>query len=154
MTAVLRLQEDGKILVQDAVFVSKDAEGKTSVVETSDPTPGTAALGSGMWGLLFGALLAVPIAGLAIGAATGALTAKLIDTGVPDEFVKEVREVVAPGWTALALLVSHINREAVLAELERFHGARLISGNLSPEAVAAVSEALGDTTANPSDASA
>jgi uncharacterized membrane protein len=144
MTAVLRLQQDGKILVQDAVFVGKDEEGRTSVLETTDPGPGASAFSSGMWGMLFGALLAVPIAGLAVGAATGALAAKLIDTGVPDEFVQQVRESVAPGSTALALLVSHINREAVLAELERFKGATLLSSDLSQEAVDAVNQALSE----------
>jgi len=144
MTATLRLQQEGNILVQDAVFVSKNADGKTRVVETTDPTPGTSALTSGAWGLLFGALLAVPIAGLAVGAATGALMAKLIDTGVPDDFVAQVREQVKEGNTALALLVSHINRDAVIAELARFQGAELISGSLSEEGVAAVNAALAE----------
>ncbi|HNI33988.1 MAG TPA: DUF1269 domain-containing protein [Microthrixaceae bacterium] len=147
MTAVARLQEEGKILVQDAVFVTKEPGGRTTVVETTDPGPGSSALTAGAWGLLFGALLAVPIAGLAIGAGTGALMAKLVDTGVPDDFVQQIREQVKEGWTALALLVSHINRDAVLAELGRFQGAELISGDLSPEAVAAVQAAL---TAQPS----
>jgi len=142
MTAVLRLQQEGKILVQDAVFVSKDEAGNARVVETTDPTPASAALGAGTWGLLFGALLAVPVAGLVVGAASGALMAKLTDTGVPDDFVGEVRELVAPGRTALALLVSHIDRDAVLGELARFQGAELISGTLSPAAVEAVQAAL------------
>lgn len=70
-TAALRLNQEGSLLVRDAVFVSKDEDGKARVTETTDPSPGRVA-SVGVWGLLFGAILAVPVAGLAIGAGTGA----------------------------------------------------------------------------------
>jgi len=143
LTASVRLSQEGSLVLHDAVFVSKDDDGKARIVETLDPTPGRSALSSGAWGLLFGALLAVPVAGLAIGAASGALMAKLIDVGVPDDFVAKLRELVQPGRTALALLVSNVNSEAVAKELTRFEGAELISGTLSDDAVARVNEALG-----------
>lgn len=145
-TAALRLNQEGSLLVRDAVFVSKDEDGKARVTETTDPSPGRAALSSGVWGLLFGAILAVPVAGLAIGAGTGALMAKLIDTGVPDDFVQQLRETVQPSTTAVALLVSHVNQEAVNAELARFAGAKLISGTLGDDAIARVNEALGSSS--------
>lgn len=141
-TAALRLSKEGNLVISDAVFVSKDDDGKARVVETTDPGPGRSAITTGAWGLLIGAILAVPVAGLVIGAATGALTAAIVDTGVPDEFVDHVREVIQPGKTAVALLVSHINRDAVTAELTRFAGAELITGTLAPDAVERVQAAL------------
>ncbi len=145
-TAALRLSQAGNLVISDAVFVSKDVDGTATVVETTDPGPGRSALTTGAWGLLIGAILAVPVAGLVIGATTGAITAAIVDTGVPDEFVNHVRQVIQPGKTAVALLVSHINAEAVQAELTRFAGAELITGTLAPDAVERVQAALANGT--------
>ena len=117
-----RLQTKDEIKVHDAVFLTRDQEGNTKVTETTDITPGRAALGAGMWGLLFGTLLAGPF-GLAVGAVTaggGALLAKLRDTGIKDEKIEEMRSEVAPGRTALALLVSHVSVADLQRELVRF----------------------------------
>lgn len=150
LTAMARLQQEGKLLVRDAVFVTKDENGRAHVEETTDPSPGRAALGGAFWGLLFGAILLVPIAGLAVGAGVSALTAKLIDTGLSDKFVKQLRESIQPGKTYLAVLVSHGNREAVLAELRRFAGiAELVDSSLPEEAVAQVKEALATSSTTP-----
>ena len=145
--AVLRLQREGKLLLRDAVFVQKDADGKRAHVEqTMDQSTGTAALGGAFWGLLFGVILLVPIAGMAIGAGTAALVAKLTDVGLSDQFVKQVRESIKPGKTYLALMVSHANPEAVLAELRRFQGiAELVDSNMPEEAVQQVKDALTQT---------
>lgn len=150
LTAMARLQQEGKLLVRDAVFVTKDDKGRAHVEETTDPSPGRAALGGAFWGLLFGAILLVPIAGLAVGAGVSALTAKLIDRGLSDKFVKQLRESIQPGKTYLAVLVSHGNREAVLAELRRFAGiAELVDSSLPEEAVAQVNEALATSSTTP-----
>jgi uncharacterized membrane protein len=93
--------------------------------------------------LLFGAILLVPVAGVAIGAGSAALAAKLVDTGLSDKFVKQLRQSIEPGKTYLALLTSQGNREAVLTELKRFKGiAQLIDTTLPAEAVEHVKEAL------------
>lgn len=150
LTAMARLQQEGKLLVRDAVFVTKDDKGRAHVEETTDPSPGRAALGGAFWGLLFGAILLVPIAGLAVGAGVSALSAKLIDTGLSDKFVKQLRESIQPGKTYLAVLVSHGNREAVLAELRRFAGiAELVDSSLPEEAVVQVKEALATSSTTP-----
>ena len=145
LMAATRLMTEGEILLHDAVFVFKDASGETRVQETTDVTPGQAALDGAFWGLLFGTLLAGPVGALvgsALTAGTGALMAKVIDTGVPDERVQELRQIVTPGTTARALLVSHIHVEALVAELKRFAGARVVTTDLPEATVAAVREAL------------
>src|SRR5215467_13121633 len=143
LTAALRLQQEGKLQMYDAVFVTKDEKGSANVEETTDLSPGRAALGGAAWGLLFGAILLVPVAGVAIGAGSAVLAAKLVDTGLSDKFVNQLRQSMEPGKTYLALLTSQGNREAVLAELKRFKGiAQLIDTTLPAEAVEHVKEAL------------
>lgn len=146
LLAMTRLSTEGKILLHDAVFVQRDAEGRAHVRETTDPTPGNAAIDGSIWGLLFGTILAGPVGALiggTITAGTSALLAKIIDTGVPDAVVKELRETVTPGTTALALLVSHLQANALPDELRRFSGAKIIQTDLPAETVAALREALG-----------
>lgn len=146
LLAMTRLGTEGKILLHDAVFVQRDPDGSARVRETTDPTPGSAALDGSIWGLLFGTILGGPVGGLIGGtltAGTGALLAKIIDTGVPDAVVNDLRETITPGTTALALLVSHLQPEALSTELRRFAGAKIIQTSLPPETVAAVREALG-----------
>ena len=145
LLAATRLQTEGDILLHDAVFVTKDEDGSTRVTETVDETPGDAALNGSFWGMLFGTLLAGPVGtvvGGAVSAGASALMAKLIDIGVSDATVKKLRETIQPGTTALALLMSHIHAEKLVAELHRFAGATLVATDLPEEAVTAVKAAL------------
>lgn len=147
MTAATRLARDGRLALHDAVFVVKSADGKTHVRETRDPQPGQTAIGAGLWSGLFGLLLGGPVGMLVaggIGAGAGAITAKVVDVGVTDDFVAQLREMVRPGTTTVALLVDHVDPRAVLSELHRFEGGRYVAGNLSLDAIQAVRDALGD----------
>src|SRR5687767_12823615 len=91
--AFQRLQQEQVCVLHDAVFIEKDEHGETLVTETIDPQPGESALRGGLWGALLGTLIAGPL-GTLVGAATsaglGALSAKLIDIGIPDATVKEL----------------------------------------------------------------
>ena len=147
MTAMTRLAREQKLRIVDAVFVVKDESGRTHVRETTDLQTGSTALGAGLWSGLFGLILGGPVGMLVaggIGAGAGALTAKLVDVGVTDEFVEQLRELVRPATTTLCLLADHIDNDAVLAELSRFPGARYVAGNLPMEGIRRVREALGD----------
>jgi uncharacterized membrane protein len=150
MTAMTRLARDGRLTLRDAVFVVKDDKGKTYVRETRDLQPGRTALGAGLWSGLFGLLLGGPVGMVVaggIGAGAGAITAKVVDVGVTDDFVDQLREMVQPGTTTVALLGDEIDTEAVLAELQRFEGARYVAGNLPLDGIRRVRETLGDATA-------
>lgn len=143
LTALRRMTSEGTLVLQDAVFVTKNDKGKVHVVETTDPSPGQAAWGGAFWGLLFGIILAVPIVGLAIGAGSAALTAKLIDTGIDDKFIKDLRSSIEPGHVYLAVLVSHVNLDKSLEEMKRYAGlAEVITTNVSAEAESALEAAL------------
>jgi uncharacterized membrane protein len=103
-----------------------------------------------LWSAFIGALLAGPV-GLvvagAVGAGAGALAAKIVDYGIPDEWVDWLKQTAEPGHTVLAILVENVDRDALAAELERFHGARLLYGNLPPAVLDRFREALGEQTA-------
>jgi len=58
------------------------------------------------WGLLFGLIFFVPLLGLAIGAASGALFGSMRDVGISDAFIREVREKITPGTSALFALTT------------------------------------------------
>ncbi|MDP9091435.1 MAG: DUF1269 domain-containing protein [Actinomycetota bacterium] len=152
LLATARLQKNDEIQVHDAVVIQREADGTSHVRETTDITPGRAGLGAGVWGLLLGTLFGGPIGGLVVGAASAggaALFAKLVDTGVKDATVTELRTAVPPGRTALALLVSHISVADLQHELARFPNAQLVETDLPPAAVNAVQEALAEANRQP-----
>ena len=86
LLAMAGLRNSGDLALKDAVVVSKNDEGKVSVTETIDPTPGRAAASGAMWTGLLGLVVGGPIgwlAGLGVGAGVGAVTAKVVDIGIP-----------------------------------------------------------------------
>ena len=152
LLAVLRLQKAGHLQLHDAVFVRRDADGSSHVTETTDVTPSRGAFGGGVWGALIGTLFAGPLGTLiggAAGAGSGALYAKLVDNGIKDADVEELRSAVPPGRTALALQVSHVSVADLQVELARFPGAMLVESDLPPAAVNAVQEALNEANRAP-----
>ena len=149
VVACHRLASQHALELRDTVLVSKDAAGKTVVRETIDPQPATTALTGAMWAGLFGLILGGPVgwlAGAAIGAGTGAVSAKLVDLGVPDEWVAWFRDAVKPETVTVVLLLGRFDREATFTELERFAGGHLVYANLGTDAVARIREALDDPT--------
>ncbi len=145
LTALQRLASRKALVLEDAVVVMKSEDGKTVVRETIDPQPGRTALSGGMWTGLFGLILGGPVgwaAGAAIGAGAGALTAKIVDLGISDEWVDWFREAVKPGTATVAMLASEIVEDALVAEVHRFAGATLVYSNFDDEMVARLNAAL------------
>ncbi|MEO7573402.1 MAG: hypothetical protein ABIX10_13295, partial [Acidimicrobiales bacterium] len=68
LLALANLARERKLKLHDAVTVAKDAEGRTSIVETVDVTPLRGALSGTWWGMLGGLLIGGPVfLGAAIG---------------------------------------------------------------------------------------
>ncbi len=145
LTAATRLKANGSLVLEDAVIVVKDDDGKTVVRETIDPQPGRSAMTGGMWTGLFGLLLGGPVgwaAGAAIGAGAGALTAKVVDLGISDEWVGWFREAVKPGTATVAILASEIVEDHLVKEVQRFAGAELVYANFDAEMLRRLRDAL------------
>ena len=73
------------------------------------------------------------------------VVAKLLDTGIPDGVIYQLRELTKPGQTVLALLVSDWSAGAVVQELRRFQGAHIVYAELPASAVVTVRQALHDS---------
>ncbi|HET9895475.1 MAG TPA: DUF1269 domain-containing protein [Streptosporangiaceae bacterium] len=140
---LLRLQRQELIQVIDAATVSWEEGRKKPKTRELRDTKKAGALGGGFWGLLFGLIFFIPILGLAIGAATGALIGSMADVGISDSFIRDVREKVTPGTSALFLLSSDAVMDRVA---ERFSStdAELIRTNLSADQEAKLREAFSE----------
>jgi uncharacterized membrane protein len=145
LLALNRLSTNGEIKLRDAAVVVKDLEGKVWVRETLDPQPGRAALSGATWSGLLGLILGGPvgwIAGMGIGAGAGAVAAKFIDVGIPDEWVTWFKEAVQPQTATIVALLSDVNVASLVAEARRFDGARVVHTTLTPSAQTALAHAF------------
>jgi uncharacterized membrane protein len=96
-----------------------------------------------LWGFLFGLIFFVPLLGMAIGTGMGALGGSLADLGIDDDFIKQVRERVTPGTSALFVLTSHATVDRVIEELRQYDF-EIISTNLPVEQEQKLREAFGE----------
>ena len=117
-----QLQSRGLIELHDSAVVSWPEGRKKPWTRESESATGRGALGGGFWGLLFGLIFFVPLLGAAIGAATGALVGSLREVGISDDFIREVREKVTPGTSALFLLSSDAVYDKIAPELPGYQG--------------------------------
>lgn len=74
----------------------------------------------------------MPLLGAAMGAAIGALNGSLVDVGIDDSFIKETRDKIVPGTSALFVLSSGAVTDRVI---DAFKGTdvELLHTNLSHE---------------------
>jgi uncharacterized membrane protein len=151
LTAMTRMSAQGEMRLKDAVVVTKKDDGTTVIRETVDLQAGRTALSGAMWTGLLGLLVGGPVgwlAGIGIGAASGAITAKVVDLGVPDEWVDWFRDAVAPGTFTIVVLAEGVDVEALIAEAMRFEG-QLVHANMAPDAIRRLEHALGDVSHDP-----
>jgi uncharacterized membrane protein len=140
---LLGLQKQQLIAVHDAATVSWEEGKRKPKTRQANNLAGAGALGGSFWGLLFGLLFFVPLLGMAIGAGMGALMGSLSDAGIDDRFIKDVRDQVTPGTSALFVLTSGAVQDKVK---DAFAGQnpQLISTNLSNEQEAALRDAFAE----------
>jgi uncharacterized membrane protein len=119
--ALTKLQAQYLIEMEDAVVVTRDAKGKVQLHQAVNLVAAGAVSG-GFWGMLIGMLFLNPLAGFAIGAGSGALSGKLTDIGINDEFMKELGATLTPESSALFVLVRKSTPDKVLDGLKAFAG--------------------------------
>jgi uncharacterized membrane protein len=145
LTAAAGLAAQRAFELKDAVVISKTEQGRTAVVETVDLQLGRTAMSGAMWAGLFGLLVGGPlgwVAGIAVGASVGAVAAQVVDVGIRDEWVEWFRTAAEPGTVIVALLVTNLDRAALIREVERFAGARLVYANLDNDTLDRLKVAL------------
>jgi uncharacterized membrane protein len=133
LLALQGLQERQMITLEDAAVVSWPLGSKKPTTRQLHSTSGAVAGWGAFWGFLFGLLFFVPFLGAAIGAGMGALTGSLADVGISDDFIRQVREKVVPGTSALFALTSGATApDRVIDELKQYDF-EIISTNLPEE---------------------
>jgi uncharacterized membrane protein len=142
LNKLIDLSKQHLIQVNDAAVVSWEQGKKKPKTHNYGSLTGQGALSGAFWGMLFGLLFFVPFFGLAVGAAMGALSGKFADYGINDKFIKEVREQVTEGTSALFLMTSGAVQDRVA---EAFQGVstQLIQSNLTSEQEAQLTEDFG-----------
>ncbi len=119
--ALVNLQKEYLIEMEDVVIVTKDAKEKVKLHQAMNLTAAGAATGS-FWGLLIGLLFLNPLLGAAVGAGAGALSGRFTDLGINDQFMKDLAASFQPGCAAIFILVRKATADKVLEGLEQFKG--------------------------------
>jgi uncharacterized membrane protein len=139
---LVKMQKEYLIEMDDAVVVTKDAEGKTKLHQAVNLTA-TGAVGGGFWGMLIGLLFLNPLVGAAAGAAGGALAGRLTDIGINDKMMKELAESFKPGSAALFVLIKKVTADKVLDRLQAYAGrGTVFKTSLNKDDEAALRQAL------------
>src|ERR687898_2647555 len=132
LIALQGMQERQMITLEDAAVLSWPLGSKKPKTRQLHSTAGAGAGWGAFWGFLFGLLFFIPFLGAAIGAGMGALTGSMADVGISDDFIKQVREKVIPGTSALFALTSGATVDKVVDELKQYDF-EIISTNLPAE---------------------
>ena len=119
--ALVKLQKDYLIKMDDVVVVTKGEKGKVKLHQAMNLTA-AGALGGSFWGMLVGLIFLNPLVGAAVGAGAGALSGKLSDFGIDDKFMKQLGETFQAGNSALCVLVRKATPDKVLDALSPFKG--------------------------------
>jgi len=137
---LMKLQKEYLIDLEDAVVAVKDENGKVKLHQAINLTAAGAVAG-GFWGSLVGLIFLNPLLGLAVGATTGAVSGVLTDLGIDDKFMKELAETLAPGNSALFVLVRKATPDKVLEEIKGT-GGKVLKTSLSHDDEAKLQAAL------------
>jgi uncharacterized membrane protein len=143
LLALQGMQEHQLIDLGDAAVVSWPEGSESPTTRQLHNTARAGGLFGGFWGFLFGMIFAMPVLGIAIGAGMGALGGSLVDVGIDDDFIKQVREKVTPGTSALFALTSGATEDRVIEELKQYDF-EIISTNLPAEQEQKLREAFGE----------
>jgi len=117
--------EHHDLLLQDVAVVVRHHDG--SFTFDRKPFPGLAnVLGCATVGFLAGLVVAAPLSGAAIGALAGVAgtAAAAASAGIDNDFILDVTGMMKPGTSALFVLDSEGNMEAIL------HGIRGLGGTV------------------------
>jgi uncharacterized membrane protein len=86
------LQSQAVITIDDAAVVSWEVGKKKPKTRQLHNTTGEGALSGAFWGMFLGLVFLVPLLGAAVGAAMGALSTSIIDMGISDKFIDDIKQ--------------------------------------------------------------
>jgi uncharacterized membrane protein len=130
LSKLIERQKEHLIEIKDAAIVSWTEGKKKPKTKQALNLVTVGSLDGAFWGFLFGLIFFVPIFGMIVGAATGALSGAFADYGINDDFIKNVREKVTEGTSALFLLTGEVTLDKV-QDIVIDSKAELIQSNLT-----------------------
>jgi uncharacterized membrane protein len=132
------------ISLSSAAIIRREANGKVDVHETRDFNAKQGAIAGALAGGLIGMLRGNALAGAALGTAAGLGASKVIDLGLPDNFLREVGEGLAPGSSAIVAIVTFENVDQAMQVLDQYSGGKILQSPLSADVARKLSDAVED----------
>ncbi|HEY1943060.1 MAG TPA: DUF1269 domain-containing protein [Roseiarcus sp.] len=137
---LLAMQKEYLIELGDAVIAVKDDQGRIKLNQLFNTTA-AGAVGGAFWGALIGLIFLMPLAGAALGAASGSLGGYLTDVGLDDKWMKDAAAAIQPGTAALFVLARKVTADKVLEGLKG-EGGTVLKTSLDHTKEAALQAAL------------
>ena len=116
-------RDTNRLRLHDIAVVVRELDGSFTL--DREPFPIAANLvHPSLLGLVVGAVVGAPALGAAIGAVVGVLgtAAALMEVGISDDFVRDVRTLMKPGTSALFVLVSEGDMDVTLQAIRGLGG--------------------------------
>ncbi|MER6676913.1 DUF1269 domain-containing protein [Streptomyces sp. NPDC000983] len=126
---LFELSKQHLVELEDAVVVERRQDGKIKLHQAVSHTA-VGAAGGALWGGVIGLLFLAPLLGAAVGAAAGAAGGAVTDTGIDDNFMKDLSANLRPGAGALFVLVKKAADDKVIPQLTPY-GGELVQTSLS-----------------------
>ncbi|MBX3055099.1 MAG: DUF1269 domain-containing protein [Anaerolineae bacterium] len=139
--ALVALDKQEVVNLEDAVFVSKNAEGKLAVDERMHNEKRSGTVKGAVLGTLIGWMLGGPVLGLAGGAIVGRMIGKRMDLGIDQGTIESVSAALEGGQTALFIMGSARHAPSVVDAFKKFNGT-IIEATVEPEARERLQRAL------------
>ncbi|MGV9456051.1 DUF1269 domain-containing protein [Streptomyces sp. NPDC003635] len=146
---LFELSKQHLVELEDAVVVERHQDGKVKLHQAVNHTT-VGAAGGALWGGVIGLLFLAPLLGAAVGAAAGAAGGSLTDTGINDDFMKNLSQNLRPGAGALFVLVKKAADDKVIPQLTPY-GGELVQTSLSKADEDHLREAIAAATKTPSE---
>ncbi len=143
LTKVAELQKQQLIEVEDAAIVSWPRGRKKPKTRQALDLVSASAMDGAFWGMLFGFIFLMPVVGMILGGALGALSGSFGDYGINDDFINDIQAKVGEGTSALFLLIGKVTVDKVEAAFAPEEKGELIQSNLSAEEEAKLREHFG-----------
>jgi uncharacterized membrane protein len=139
---VQSLQKQHLLKLHDAAIVTWPKGKKSPKTRQLVDLTSAGAVSGMFWGTMFGLIFFNPLFGMVTGTVMGAIGGAMRDYGIDDDFIKQIREQVTEGTSALFLMTSEAVTDRVVEQMKNLNF-QIIATNLSKDQEKKLFEAFG-----------